>query len=632
MADPKGKPNKKPSAEAFKDVAIGDDGVYRVSGVDQPGPETKSETKSEAKSDSKPEAKPAPQPEPKATASAASSSSSSSSGAASAASAAPAKGAASTASPPPPPPSSGSGGGSSSGGGSGFGKTALTAVGALVAGALLAFWLAPKLTGSERLQQLAAQNEQRLNDISGKVDLFAGQANALNEAAGRVNALDARVESMAGGLSALEGSLAGQPANDDAGPRLAALGERIDGLEKALSALSDQHAALVQSAGAAAAPTQDPAVAKRLDDFEGRLAAVVEAVSAPPPAPVLPEAAASRISELEARVSSLTDTLSGALAPRANENGEPVEAAAPSAESVKAAADAAAALAATQGLEGRLSAFSAVADETSALSRQISALGARLDAGLQAAQEARASAPPAASAEDLATLRASLDELTARVEFAAESATPPVGFADLEALPSRADLDALTERLSAMEGDLVAARSVTVNTALAVSAADLQSAASGSAPFIAQLNNFAQVSGQTPDSALTIYARTGVPTLATLLASFGEAERAALQAEDSERARVAESLGDKLSGAMSSLVAVRRTAESTGVDSASILTRARARLNEGDLASALAELETLQAAPRAGMADWLRGAQARRNVEESLARLRQNLLTAPSAE
>lgn len=691
MADPKGKP-KKPTTEAFKDVAIGEDGVYRVTAADAKtagespaaGASSGEASGAGAKSSTPPASTAAASGEAKPAAGSSSGAASSASGTSAAGAAKPAAASSSASSTTPSglSSSSGSNGGSNGGSGGGF-KTALTAGAALAAGALLAFWIGPRLTG-------AAATEKRVEELTQRVALFDGQANALNEAAGRVNALDSRVESMAGGLSALETSFAGLPqGGEEPGPRIAALTERLDGLEKALSELSTQQAAVVETVNASAgsAPANGEAAAAvesrlatvesrveaisrtgggRLDAIEARVAELGELesqtltpeefdarVAALAPEPSLPPEAASRLSALEARIESLTTEIAAAFANGANaEGGEPLAAAAPSAESLRAASDAAAALSGLQGLETRLGAF-----DGAALEADLGRIRARVEAA-EAAAKAAAEAPPAVTAEELATLSARLDELDARQAAAAEAPTP-ITAADLEAfvprdeladLPTRADLEALaprdeladlatraeftalSARLDEAESRVAAAVSVRTEAASAVAAADLQSAATGSAPFLTQLTNLQRFSGVEADPALLIYARTGVPTLASLLNGFNEAERAALRAEEEARARTAEDVGGKLTGALSSLVSVRRTAESTGVDSASILARARARLGEGDLASALTELELLQAEPRAGMASWLQGAQARRNVEESLGRLRQNLLTAPGPQ
>ncbi|MDD2869591.1 hypothetical protein [Neomegalonema sp.] len=636
MADPKGKP-KKPTDEAFKDVSIGQDGVYRVTeaasaaAAEAAKPAAPPPQPSEAPTprDSAPEKTASGKPTPGKTMTEKPVTSTTASGGASSSS--------SPSSSSAPPPSSGG----SSGGGM---KTALTAVGALVAGALLAFWVGPKLTG-------AAETERKVNDLGQRVALFDQQTNALNEAAGRVDALDARVEAMAGGLGALEGSVAGLPRTDEAGPRIAALTERLDSLETALSALSEQQAAVVRSVNEAAAAPARPSeeTTAQLGEIESRLAQLGESGAARASAvdeklaalaePRLPAEADSRIGALEARLESLTGQIAAALA---NGGGEETPAA-PSAESLRAASDAAAALAGIQRLETRFGNFDGAALRTE-LQGEIAEARARAEAA-----EASVGARPSVSPEELAALSARLDELAARQEAAAEAPEPEApaapalsaadlegfGFAsrtDLEALASREDLDALAARFDKVESESASANAVRVEAAAAVAAADLASVASGSAPFATQLANLQRLSGVEPDPALAIYARTGVPTMATLLSGYDAAERAALAAEQAARAREAEALGDKLTGAFSSLVSVRKTAESTGVDTASILARARVRLGEGDLASALTELDLLQAAPREGMASWLQGAQARRNVEQSLGRLRQNLLIAPGAQ
>jgi len=100
----------------------------------------------------------------------------------------------------------------------------------------------------------------------------------------------------------------------------------------------------------------------------------------------------------------------------------------------------------------------------------------------------------------------------------------------------------------------------------------------------------------------------GIPTLAALQQSLNNEAtdilRAAAQNPDSEWT-------DSLRARLSSVVRVRRTGEIEGTDPEARLARAEARLNEGDLPAAYAEIDTLGGAAQSAASGWLADARAR---------------------
>lgn len=112
--------------------------------------------------------------------------------------------------------------------------------------------------------------------------------------------------------------------------------------------------------------------------------------------------------------------------------------------------------------------------------------------------------------------------------------------------------------------------------------------------------------------ALRQHAQTGVATLENLQDGFAGAARAALQAT-----------ADTTSGAIGAFLrtqfGVRSLSPQEGDSVDAILSRAEAAVRAGDLAGALAELDTLPPEGQAAMADWRATAQARKDVIDAAA-------------
>ena len=98
------------------------------------------------------------------------------------------------------------------------------------------------------------------------------------------------------------------------------------------------------------------------------------------------------------------------------------------------------------------------------------------------------------------------------------------------------------------------------------------------------------------------------------------------------------SIVDTLMASAQSLVTIKRIDEpTTGEGPGAALARAKAALDQGDLATAVKEVETLDSAPREAFAPWLGQAHARLSADETLisarkrpARLRGQQPTSPA--
>jgi hypothetical protein len=124
-----------------------------------------------------------------------------------------------------------------------------------------------------------------------------------------------------------------------------------------------------------------------------------------------------------------------------------------------------------------------------------------------------------------------------------------------------------------------------------------------------------------PD-ALDQSAESGVATLSSLQARFADNARGALGAARSAGAQEGE---DGVAGFLRRSLAARSVAPREGSDPDAVLSRAEAALRDGDLGTALTELDTLPAPAQDAMAAWLSDARARVDVRAGSAALSERL-------
>ncbi|HXU99885.1 MAG TPA: hypothetical protein VG166_05250 [Caulobacteraceae bacterium] len=156
--------------------------------------------------------------------------------------------------------------------------------------------------------------------------------------------------------------------------------------------------------------------------------------------------------------------------------------------------------------------------------------------------------------------------------------------------------------------------------AAALAAASLSDAAAKPAPFAADLAAVSRVIPGSPDAAaLAALAAQGAPTRPALAA-----ELTALAAEAATAARAPgpnASFMDRALYAVARVVSLRRIdVKATGNDA--ILVRAERRADDGDLEGAVATLDTLPEAARAGLAPWRDKAERRLEIDRHVAALR----------
>jgi hypothetical protein len=199
----------------------------------------------------------------------------------------------------------------------------------------------------------------------------------------------------------------------------------------------------------------------------------------------------------------------------------------------------------------------------------------------------------------------------------------------LEALAPR--LDALDEQVAALPKSNEQQQAV----ALIVGVGELRSALASDKSFAAELSTLNDLAHS--DEALrprlkpivdrlAPLAESGVPTLSQLAAAFpateiaraGEAELAGEITDDNWLKRFWRGLGHSIS----EVITVRPTGPDVeGDDTLARLARAEAKLGEGDLAAAVAEVKALTGLAAETAAEWLAQAEARLAIEDAAAQL-----------
>lgn len=374
-------------------------------------------------------------------------------------------------------------------------------------------------------------------------------------------------------------------------------------------AASEKDATVIDGGGAAAPQGAGPARPRRWRGVVGALAALAVAALLAAAYLAWPSLQPRRVAETEAAGSAALAAVESRLADLEAALGRGAAQPAGGDEAGRIA-DLGAALAA---LDDRIAALDEAAQPVPGLAERLAAL-----------EEGVAAAPSAGGGAGVAGLADRIDALERAV------AAAPEGVA-LGALESK------IERLIALAGNLVSRiaalerRSTPVagkSPALLLAVGQLRAALRGSGPFDVELDALRAVAADDPEvsgavaalvAALTERAREGVPTLDVLRAGFAAIAGPVVRADDApeEASRV-----ERWISRFTSLVTVRPVGGDVPGDSAdAVVARAEARLAEGDLAAAVAEVEGLEGAPAEAAADWLAAARARLAAERALAAL-----------
>lgn len=232
----------------------------------------------------------------------------------------------------------------------------------------------------------------------------------------------------------------------------------------------------------------------------------------------------------------------------------------------------------TEGLDNLDSAIALLNDTIASLSDRVDVLEDR--PAVAAPQEG------VASSDELAALRDALDAQKNEID-------------DLSARAAEA------EALAAEEARELLARAALVSVVTAVNTGE---------NFEPALDEFEQASvAEVPDTLRTA-AETGVPTLSVLQESFPDAARAGLAAA---RAEVPESEVQGITGFLRRQLGARSVVPREGDDPDAVLSRAEAALRDGDLDTALIEVDTLPQAAQEAMAGWIDAAVLRKSAQDA---------------
>jgi hypothetical protein len=280
-------------------------------------------------------------------------------------------------------------------------------------------------------------------------------------------------------------------------------------------------------------------------------------------------------------------------------------------------------------LEASLKSMAAAAKEGSsvagaaATSQQINRAEQRLDDKITTAMaEAKT-----ANAASIAALKKDLAATDAKLKALANA---ELGSGDASRLaPQIAALDDRMSKLESMLPSLADAvdqdATDTKAATLAIAFANLRAAIDAGRPYATELATLGALSPGNGDlGPLLDYDDEGIPTTAQLKVSFESARNAALSTAAPDATA---SLADRLMASAESLVKVRRVdAQAEGDTPDAVLARAAAKLDQGDLAASVKEVETLKGSPGAAFADWLDQAKARLAADETLQHLQSLLL------
>jgi hypothetical protein len=206
-------------------------------------------------------------------------------------------------------------------------------------------------------------------------------------------------------------------------------------------------------------------------------------------------------------------------------------------------------------------------------------------------------------------------------------ATPPAPAAVLAPPPAAPappapDVAVLGDRLDHLQ---VGQQRIATAAAASLAAAELSEAAQSAQPFAGQLASLQRLLPASADlAALRPLAQSGAPGRAALAAQFAPlADRAALAARaPGEEAGVT----DRLRHLMASIFVLRRIDRTSGNDPDAILARAQRLADDGDLAGALAQTDTLPPAGREALADWRERARRRVDIDRLVAGIRAGAL------
>lgn len=216
----------------------------------------------------------------------------------------------------------------------------------------------------------------------------------------------------------------------------------------------------------------------------------------------------------------------------------------------------------------------------------------------------------------VAAVEARLSDLD---RIAAEESRRTKSTIAVETASLRADVNTLKEQAARGEGGFTAA--MTPSAVFAVESVINQARAGQ--PFTQAYLALAATLPDDPNvRALAPYADIGAPTLDALKASFVDAELAANRAASTTAPTGAVAAAQSL---LSRFVTVRKSDVSAMTPTEAAMSRARDRLKVDDLAGAVGDVSALTGEPAKAASAWLKQAQARLAIDDSVGALKVRL-------
>ncbi|MEE9300442.1 MAG: mitofilin family membrane protein [Alphaproteobacteria bacterium] len=273
--------------------------------------------------------------------------------------------------------------------------------------------------------------------------------------------------------------------------------------------------------------------------------------------------------------------------------------------------------------------------ENARLRVEVGALSVEVEELKQALVEATARLDQASASPQIPPWQGTMLEMDHRLagmeaRMSATAGGPEVVALSDELAEARAEIAAFAARLEVMEAAESARRRVEAHRlSMLLAVGQVRDALSRGTPFIAEQEFLCDAASGDAGLAkivdgLKAVAATGAPTLANLRARFTDlATRIVVAASAPED----DGWFDETLHALSRIVTVRRTGIHLEGDSAEAVTaRAEARLQAGNLAGAVTELEALSGAPRAAARAWFEDARRRLEAERILRALERALV------
>lgn len=317
-------------------------------------------------------------------------------------------------------------------------------------------------------------------------------------------------------------------------------------------------------------------------------------------------------SALEAQIKTQADSLAAMTAQLADLAARPVQ-------------DASAEIAALKAeLQASIADSPAVIDPAPMIAKateEFQAAIAALDSRLTEIETRPVGAGGAASSAAIAAYDRQLQDL--RAQIAAQSGQGSDVAAQIEAVAAeaKAQLAAAAQEAERLKTEAEsAARAATTDAALG----RIRAALEAGGPFTGPVSDLT-ASGVEIPADVADFAVTGVPTLMDLQRSFPALARDALTA--ALRAQTPTGWGDRITAFLRTQTGARSLSPREGSDPDAILSRAEARLAEGDLTATLAELGTLPDAAKEVLAPWIAEAEGRQKAIAAV-----SVLSAAAAE